>query len=102
MKYGRDEENGGLIYGYDLEGNLYDDDKYFWVQCESLATTALLGDKLNDEKYWRRILASTNEKYSDEKSPTGKTDYHTMGVFAMKYSMLFIKNNSREFLFDKI
>ncbi|CAF3216687.1 unnamed protein product [Rotaria sp. Silwood2] len=102
MKYGWDEKNGGLIYGYDLEGNLYDGDKYFWVQCESLATAALIGDKLKDEKYWQwydkiwdyswkyfvdhkdggwyRILTQTNEKYSDEKSPTGKTDYHTMGV----------------------
>ncbi|CAF1367847.1 unnamed protein product [Rotaria sordida] len=62
MKYGRDEENGGLIYGYDLEGNFW---KYFV-----------------DHKYggWYRILTPTNEKCSDEKSPTGKTDYHTMGV----------------------
>ncbi|CAF0794201.1 unnamed protein product [Adineta steineri] len=102
MKYGWDEINGGLIYGYDLEGNLYDGDKYFWVQAESLATAALLGDRLKDEKYWQwydkiwdyswkhfvdhkygawyRILTPTNEKYSDEKSPAGKTDYHTMGV----------------------
>ncbi len=102
MKYGWDEKNGGLVYGYDIEGNPYDDDKYFWVQSESLAAAALLGDRLNDEKYWQwydeiweyswkyfvdhkygawyRILTPTNEKYSDEKSPAGKTDYHTMGV----------------------
>jgi len=102
MKYGWDETNGGLVYGYDLEGNPYDSDKYFWVQSESLAAAALLGDRLKDEKYWKwydkiwdyswkyfvdhkygawyRILTPTNEKYSDEKSPAGKTDYHTMGV----------------------
>lgn len=102
LQYGWDEENGGLFYGYDLEGNLYDGDKYFWVQAESLATAALLADRLTDEKYWKwydriweyswkyfvdhqygawyRILKQNNEKYSDEKSPAGKTDYHTMGV----------------------
>jgi mannose/cellobiose epimerase-like protein (N-acyl-D-glucosamine 2-epimerase family) len=102
VKYGWDEINGGLIYGYDLDGHVYDADKYFWVQAESLATAALLADRLNDNKYWQwydriwqyswthfvdhhygswyRILTPTNEKYSDEKSPAGKTDYHTMGV----------------------
>jgi mannose/cellobiose epimerase-like protein (N-acyl-D-glucosamine 2-epimerase family) len=102
VKYGWDETNGGLIYGYDLQGNLYDGDKYFWVQAESLAAAALLAHRLNDEKYWQwydkiwnyawtyfvdhkygawyRLLTPTNQRYSDEKSPAGKTDYHTMGA----------------------
>ncbi|CAF1937189.1 unnamed protein product [Rotaria magnacalcarata] len=102
MKCGWDEKNGGLVYGYRLDGSLYDGDKHFWVQCESFATAALLGDRLKDEKYWEwydkiwdyswkyfvdhqygawyRILTPVNEKYSDEKSPAGKVDYHTMGV----------------------
>ena len=29
---------------------------------------------------WYRILDADNRKYSDEKSPAGKTDYHTMGA----------------------
>ena len=29
---------------------------------------------------WYRILTCDNRKYSDEKSPAGKTDYHTMGA----------------------
>ena len=29
---------------------------------------------------WYRILDRENRKYSDEKSPAGKTDYHTMGA----------------------
>ena len=29
---------------------------------------------------WYRILDNKNNKYSDEKSPAGKTDYHTMGA----------------------
>ena len=35
-----------------------------------------------DHKYgaWYRILTCDNRKYSDEKSPAGKTDYHTMGA----------------------
>ena len=35
-----------------------------------------------DHRYgaWFRILDADNRKYSDEKSPAGKTDYHTMGA----------------------
>ena len=29
---------------------------------------------------WYRILGPDNRKLSDEKSPAGKTDYHTMGA----------------------
>ena len=29
---------------------------------------------------WYRILNRENRKYDDEKSPAGKTDYHTMGA----------------------
>ena len=29
---------------------------------------------------WLRILTPDNRAYSDEKSPAGKTDYHTMGA----------------------
>ena len=29
---------------------------------------------------WYRILDRQNNKLSDEKSPAGKTDYHTMGA----------------------
>jgi hypothetical protein len=29
---------------------------------------------------WYRILSPENGKLSDEKSPAGKTDYHTMGA----------------------
>ena len=78
-----------------------DGDKYFWVQAESLATAARLGaaagetywtwyDRLWDYAWthmidhehgaWYRILDRQNRKYDDEKSPAGKTDYHTMGA----------------------
>ena len=29
---------------------------------------------------WYRILTNNNMKYNNEKSPAGKTDYHTMGA----------------------
>ena len=97
-----DEARGGLYYGFAPDGSVCDDDKYFWVQAESLAAAALLAARTGDEAYWRwydrlwdyswkhfvdhrygawyRILDADNRKYSDEKSPAGKTDYHTMGA----------------------
>jgi mannose/cellobiose epimerase-like protein (N-acyl-D-glucosamine 2-epimerase family) len=97
-----DTEYGGICYGFAPDGSVCDDDKYFWVQAESLAATALLhartGEPAYDDWYgklwayawqhlvdhrhgaWYRILTRDNRKYSDEKSPAGKTDYHTMGA----------------------
>jgi mannose/cellobiose epimerase-like protein (N-acyl-D-glucosamine 2-epimerase family) len=97
-----DNERGGLYYGFDPQGRVCDDDKYFWVQAESLAAAALLAARTGDAAYWQtyerlwdyswahfvdhrygawyRILDADNRKYSDEKSPAGKTDYHTMGA----------------------
>lgn len=97
-----DEGRGGLYYGFAPDGSVCDDDKYFWVQAESLATAALLGARTGEDGYWQwydrlwayawqhmvdhrhgawyRILDRDNRKYSDEKSPAGKTDYHTMGA----------------------
>ncbi|WP_148715575.1 AGE family epimerase/isomerase [Chitinolyticbacter meiyuanensis] len=102
MQYGWDARHGGLIYGYDLAGAPYDEDKYFWVQAESFAAAALLAHASGEDQYWQwyeriwayswqhfvdhqhgawyRILAPDNSKVTDEKSPAGKTDYHTMGA----------------------
>ncbi|WP_435012851.1 AGE family epimerase/isomerase [Xanthomonas arboricola] len=98
----RDAQRGGLYYGFDPDGKVCDDDKYFWVQAESLAAAALLAQRSGEPRYWQwydklwaycwehmidhrygawyRILDADNRKYSDEKSPAGKTDYHTMGA----------------------
>jgi len=79
-----------------------DSDKYFWVQAESLAAAVLLAARTGQASYdawydklwcyswqhfvdhrhgaWYRILDAENRKYDDEKSPAGKTDYHTMGA----------------------
>lgn len=97
-----DHEHGGIHYGFGPQGEICDADKYFWVQAESLAAAALLANRSGDESYWAwydriwdyawthfvdhqhgawyRILSADNQKLSDEKSPAGKTDYHTMGA----------------------
>lgn len=98
-----DNEYGGLIYGFDDEGNWCDDDKYFWVQAESFAAAALLYQETKEAQYldaykklwayswehfvdhqygaWFRLLSRNNAKVSDEKSSAGaKCDYHTLGA----------------------
>jgi mannose/cellobiose epimerase-like protein (N-acyl-D-glucosamine 2-epimerase family) len=97
-----DKEHGGIHYGFGPDGEICDADKYFWVQAESLAAAALLGARTGDQAYWDwydriwayswehfvdhdhgawyRILGPANEKLTDEKSPAGKVDYHTMGA----------------------
>jgi mannose/cellobiose epimerase-like protein (N-acyl-D-glucosamine 2-epimerase family) len=97
-----DDEFGGLAYGFAPDGTVCDTDKYFWVQAESIAAAALLHERTHatahrrdydrlwayawdhfvDHEYgaWYRILDRENRKYSNEKSPAGKTDYHTMGA----------------------
>jgi mannose/cellobiose epimerase-like protein (N-acyl-D-glucosamine 2-epimerase family) len=102
MLRGWDVDHGGLVYGFDTQGQVCDGDKYFWVQAESLAAAALLSRRTRDARYnnwyqqlwqyswqhfvdhvhgaWWRILGPDNRKLDDEKSPAGKTDYHTMGA----------------------
>ncbi|WP_240601787.1 AGE family epimerase/isomerase [Oleiagrimonas sp. MCCC 1A03011] len=97
-----DKQYGGLCYGFDPDGNICDDDKYFWVQAETLTTAALLAHRTDMDAYWLwyeriwtyawqhmvdhqhggwyRILDRMNQKYDNKKSPAGKTDYHTMGA----------------------
>ncbi|MDE3073486.1 MAG: AGE family epimerase/isomerase [Pseudomonadota bacterium] len=97
-----DDVHGGICYGFAPDGSVCDDDKYFWVQAESLVAAALLhartGLAVYDDWYtklwtyawrhfvdhehgaWYRILSRDNRKLDDDKSPAGKTDYHTMGA----------------------
>jgi len=98
-----DTENGGLIYGFNPQGQWCDDDKYFWVQAESFAAAAMLYDVTGDEKYlahyndlwqycwqhmvdhqhgaWFRVLRNDNSKYNNKKSAAGaKCDYHSLGA----------------------
>lgn len=102
MARGWDQAHGGLVYGFAPDGSVCDADKYFWVQAESFAAAALLAVRTGQGAYWDwydriwayswahfvdhehgawyRILTPDNRKISDEKSPAGKTDYHTMGA----------------------
>jgi mannose/cellobiose epimerase-like protein (N-acyl-D-glucosamine 2-epimerase family) len=97
-----DAQHGGIHYGFAPDGSICDDLKYFWVQAESLASAALLGARTGEQRYWDwydrlwayswqhfvdhrhgawyRILGADNSKLTDEKSPAGKVDYHTMGA----------------------
>ncbi|GAB3477642.1 AGE family epimerase/isomerase [Marinomonas epiphytica] len=101
-QYAWDEENKGLCYGYDPQGQVCDGEKYFWVQAESFAAAAMLALRTGEESYWQayealwqyswqhmidhqhgawyRILTQDNQAIDDCKSPAGKTDYHTMGA----------------------
>ncbi|HET6654714.1 MAG TPA: AGE family epimerase/isomerase [Gammaproteobacteria bacterium] len=97
-----DEQFGGIVYGFAPDNAVCDSDKYYWVQAESLVAAARLAERRDEARYrdwydrlwayswqhfvdhkygaWYRILDRENRKYSDEKSPAGKTDYHTMGA----------------------
>jgi len=98
-----DHQHGGLIYGFDPQGNCCDNDKYFWVQAESFAAAAMLYQVTNDQQYlnhynalwqyswthmvdhqhgaWFRVLKHDNSKYSNQKSAAGaKCDYHSLGA----------------------
>jgi mannose/cellobiose epimerase-like protein (N-acyl-D-glucosamine 2-epimerase family) len=102
IEMGWDEKSEGLVYGFAPNGDVCDNDKYFWVQAESLAAAAVLAHRTGDDYYWEwyeriwefswkhmvdheygawfRILDSKNKKYDNLKSPAGKVDYHTMGA----------------------
>lgn len=98
-----DREYGGIQYGFDRQGTICDDEKYFWVQAESFAAAARLASVTGDQKYWDwyqriwdyaerhmiddkygawfRVLDRENNKLSDQKSTAGgKCDYHTIGA----------------------
>jgi mannose/cellobiose epimerase-like protein (N-acyl-D-glucosamine 2-epimerase family) len=109
MARGWDAQHGGLVYGFGPDGRVCDSDKYFWVQAESIAAAAWLATRAqhsgdaaasreawawyerlwsyawthmvdHEHGAWFRIRTPDNQPYSDEKSPAGKTDYHTMGA----------------------
>ena len=98
-----DESFGGIQYGFNPQGEICDDDKYFWVQAESFAAAARLATVTGEQRYWDwydriwdyanqhmvdkhyggwfRVLDRSNHKLSDAKSTAGgKCDYHTIGA----------------------
>jgi mannose/cellobiose epimerase-like protein (N-acyl-D-glucosamine 2-epimerase family) len=102
LEKGWDAEHGGVCYSLAPDLTVCDAHKYFWVQAESAAAAAMLAQRTGNAAYWDwyqrlwayswthfvdhehgawfRILDRENRKLSDEKSPAGKVDYHTMGA----------------------
>ena len=97
-----DHEEGGMHYTFDPEGRILDSDRYYWVLSEMFAAAAALAVKTGEDRYWAwydrawafsdrhfvdhdygawyRVLNERNVKYSDEKSPASKTDYHPLAA----------------------
>jgi len=98
-----DEADGGILYGFDPDGNICDDEKYFWVQAETIAAAARLALVTQESRYWQwydriwayadehmidhrhgawyRVLDRENRRLSNEKTSAGaKCDYHTIGA----------------------
>jgi mannose/cellobiose epimerase-like protein (N-acyl-D-glucosamine 2-epimerase family) len=110
VRIGWDKAHGGLVYGFAPDEThpdgrhfaICDGHKYHWVQAETLAAAARLGERTLDGGYWDwydriwayawqhfvdhehgawyRILAPDNARITDEKSPPGKVDYHNLGA----------------------
>lgn len=112
-----DKDYGGIYYGFAPDGSICHDDKSFWVQAESFAAAALLAartgearhwdwydriwtyswDRFIDHEYgaWFNRLHRDNTKYSDEKSPSSKVDYHTMGACYEVLNVLPLQMNPK-------
>ena len=119
IKQSWDNIYGGLSYSFDLNGNICDYDKIFWVHCESLGTASMLAIITGDNKYWkqydkiwkycwkyfvdhkhgswyRRCNRQFN-KYFYEKTKLSKCvdpDYHILGAFD---GMLTVINHIRSY-----
>jgi mannose/cellobiose epimerase-like protein (N-acyl-D-glucosamine 2-epimerase family) len=101
-EYAWDDLHGGLYYGLAPDMKVCDDDKYYWVQVESIAAAAMLWKLTGRDEYplwyeriwryswlhfvdrerggWYRILFRDNRRQDNLKSPPGKTDYHTIAM----------------------
>ena len=53
---------------------------FYWDWYERLWAYSWTNFVDHEHGAWWRILDAQNRKYSDEKSPAGKVDYHTMGA----------------------
>merc|ERR1711862_93306 len=97
-----DDEFGGMVYGFGPDLKWCDDDKYFWVQGESIAAAALHNAATGEDQYlerynslwkysWKHFvdhehgawyglkLTRDNQRCSDDKAfAGGKCDYHAL------------------------
>merc|ERR550537_1135975 len=51
-----DAEHGGLVYGFGPDRKWCDEEKYFWVQGESMATAALLFEATKEAQYVEKYV----------------------------------------------
>jgi len=102
MAIGWDSQHGGIVYGVAPDGSFCAAEKYFWVHAEAFAAAWRLYRQTQDEKYlhdyqriwrwcwqymidhthgaWYRVRNRDGSAQSNQKSPLGKADYHTMGA----------------------
>ena len=100
MKHGKDQEFGGIVYGFAPNGEVASGKKYYWVHSEAFATAWRLYHRTGDDRFrqdyneiwqyswkqlvdhrygaWFRVLERDGSKVDDLKSPPGKADYHTV------------------------
>lgn len=97
-----DDVHGGMNYSYAPDGEILDTDRYHWVFSETFGGAALLALATGDDAYWQwydkvwayadkhfvdhsyggwyRLLDRDGRKYSNQKSPPSKTDYHPLAA----------------------
>jgi mannose/cellobiose epimerase-like protein (N-acyl-D-glucosamine 2-epimerase family) len=96
------QESGAIHYSFAPDGSIQDTDQYYWVFSETFAASALLAHSTGNSKYWDwydriwtyadahfvdhtygawyRLLDINGKKYSNQKSPASKTDYHPLAA----------------------
>ena len=102
MSMAWDPINEGIFYALAPDGSVCDADKYHWVQCESFAAAALLGQRTGDGKYWEwydriwaycwarfidhqhgawfSILNGANQHHVPDKRRVSAAGYHNIGA----------------------
>lgn len=100
---GWDDAYSGMFFALSPDKKLIDLDKNYWVMAEGIAASSLLAAKTNATKYWDgyktlfnyswqhlidhkyggwyQLLGRENYPYSNEKSPSPKTDYHPVAAY---------------------
>lgn len=102
IQWGWDPKNRCLNYTFDSDGNILDNERYYWTHTETIAAAAVLGLRTGNHDYWNiydecwkysvkffidkkyggwyRVLSNDNKPLNNKKSPPGKTDYHVIGA----------------------
>ncbi|MEP3278003.1 MAG: AGE family epimerase/isomerase [Stappiaceae bacterium] len=95
-------DTGAINYTFAPDGEILDSDQYYWVFSETIGSSALLAMETGKSEYWDwydrawtyadtyfvdhefggwyRVLDHSGTRYSNEKSPASKTDYHPLSA----------------------